>query len=192
MNWNIYAIEKAVRFASLAHKGQKMPGMEKLNYDAHFSMVAMTVMSLGEDAFDNPRLALTLAVLHDVIEDVAKGESLLKSIFDEDVVSGVKALSKNPELPKKEQMPDSLRRIALHSKEACIVKMADRSVNLGPPPEHWNIEKKIEYLTEARLILKELGFASKPMALVLEERIALYEKAISNDSPTIGQRKPCP
>jgi hypothetical protein len=42
----------------------------------------------------------------------------------------VQVLTKNDDLPKKEQMKDSLYRIKKQGREVAIVKLADRSFNL--------------------------------------------------------------
>ncbi len=45
-----------------------------------------------------------------------------------------------------------------------MVKLADRIVNLQPPPGHWTREKRAASLDEAGLILARLGEASQSLA----------------------------
>ena len=47
------------------------------------------------------------------------------------------------------QMADSLARIKQQPKEVWLVKLADRSANLGKPPHYWSAEKILAYRQEA-------------------------------------------
>ncbi len=89
---------------------------------------------------------------------------------------GVLALSKDPALPKADQMADSLRRIVAHSPEARLVKLADRTNNLRQPPHYWPTDKKIAYRDEALVILQTLGGISPFMEQRLAEQIAGYAR----------------
>ena len=71
-------------------------------------------------------------------------------------------------------MADSLKRILTQPREAAMVKLADRIVNLGPPPPDWSEEKIASYRQEARLILDALGLCSPTLSRHLGKRIALY------------------
>ena len=61
--------------------------------------------------------------------------------FGLEVAEGVLALTKNQDLPKSEQMLDSLSRIKDQPKEVKAVKLADRITNLQEPPKYWNKSK---------------------------------------------------
>jgi GTP diphosphokinase / guanosine-3',5'-bis(diphosphate) 3'-diphosphatase len=82
-------------------------------------------------------------------------------------------------------MADSLRRIKLQPREVWLVKLADRIVNLQPPPEHWQADKIAAYRAEARVILAALGEASPLLAARLAEKIEAYGSSpSSSSSPT--------
>ena len=67
------------------------------------------------------------------------------------------ALTKDSALDsKKEKMSDSLKRINQLQNEVAMVKLADRITNLQQPPKHWDGEKKIAYLEEAKLLAASL------------------------------------
>lgn len=122
--------------------------------------------------------AIAMAWLHDTIEDSPTNrEDLLLAGFSGKVADGVVALAKNADLPKGERMPDSIDRIISHSREAAIVKLADRITNLQPPPRNWEKERIAKYAEEAGMILEKLGYASRHMGARLRQRLARYRAA---------------
>lgn len=156
MTQEIY--QKAIKFAGEKHKDQKMPGSNS-NYLLHISNVSMEILMAYaiEKNFDVD-FAIQLAILHDTIEDTDTEFSELKETFGERVAQGVLALSKNENLPsKEEQMLDSLSRINLLEKEVGMVKLADRITNLQEPPYYWNNDKIDRYRKEAELISETLS-----------------------------------
>ncbi|PHO11222.1 phosphohydrolase [Malaciobacter canalis] len=170
---------KALRFAAKAHKDQKTP--YGLPYLTHVASVAMEVIHASiESKLDDDKAnkAISCALLHDVLEDTS---FTFDDIFDEfglDIAEGVEALSKNSDLPKKEQMQDSLNRILEQPYEIQLVKLADRITNLQKPSEHWDNEKKKAYLKEAKFILSCLKNSNLYLSARLEKKIEDYNQYI--------------
>ena len=164
----------AWRFAAQAHRGQTIAGGD-LPYIVHVGQVANEIL-LGHQLapFELPELAVQCALLHDTLEDTEVREAQLVAGFGPGVAAGVRALTKNPSLPKTEAMGDSLRRIRELPREVWAVKLADRIANLGVPPRHWQPDKIREYRHEAQRILAQLGEAHAPLAARLEQKIAAY------------------
>ncbi|HOV15012.1 MAG TPA: HD domain-containing protein [Spirochaetota bacterium] len=155
--WDQKLYQKAIDFAANAHLNQLVPG-KKYQYTVHICNVAQEIMrSMFEEKFENPDLAIQCALLHDTLEDTSVEEEQLEIEFGKDVLSGVKALTKNKTLEKKKQMIDSLERIMKLGSPIASVKLADRITNLQIPPSHWNLEKKQNYLEEAKLIHTKLS-----------------------------------
>ena len=172
----------AWRFASLAHgkKKQCLPGSD-IPYINHIGSVAMEAMAAiaGSGDVKNPDLLVQCALLHDVIEDTESTYEDVKDRFGVEVADGVQALSKDTDLPsKQEQMSDSLTRIKSQPKEVWMVKLSDRISNLMPPPDYWGREKIAAYRDEAIVILSELGEASALLANRLREKIENYQQYI--------------
>lgn len=69
---------------------------------------------------------------------------------------------------KAARMQDSLKRIRQQPPAVWMVKLADRIVNLQPPPPDWDDAKVARYRLEALEILDSLGAASP----VLADRLA--------------------
>ncbi|EPJ47504.1 MAG: hypothetical protein OFPII_12290 [Osedax symbiont Rs1] len=175
--WDQDQYIKAWNFATKVHNSQQLPGTD-LPYINHLGLVTMEVLAaLPHSLFDNPTLAMQCALLHDTIEDCAVSFEQLKSIFGEAVAEGVQALSKNRELgDKATQMQDSLQRIKRQPIEIALVKLADRTTNLQPPPSHWSAEKCLRYCIEAQLIHDQLGDASPYLAARLSSKITNYQQ----------------
>lgn len=172
----------AWHFAARAHASQKLPGGD-LPYLVHLGAVAMEVLVAHQERpFPDPALAIECALLHDTLEDTDTAESELAARFGQRVASGVRALTKDPSLPKDGAMADSLRRIRLQPLEVWAVKLADRITNLAPPPPHWTPEKIASYREEAKQILDALRDAHEGLALRLATRISRYPPA-AGDGP---------
>jgi (p)ppGpp synthase/HD superfamily hydrolase len=132
--------------------------------------------ALDADPSLDADLAVCSAVLHDTMEDTVTGYEELLEAFGEEVARGVLALTKKEGLPKAEAMADSLRRIRERPREIWAVKMADRIANLGPVPPlgYWGPGKCRAYAEEGQGILDALSGASRVLADLLAERIALW------------------
>jgi (p)ppGpp synthase/HD superfamily hydrolase len=163
----------ALSFAATAH-GSELTN-HGLPYIIHSTAVANEVMATFrlEPGYDED-LAIVCALLHDVLEDTECTREEIEARFGARVLAGVEALTKNPALPPDVQIPDSLRRILEQPVEIAIVKMADRTSNLGPPPPDWDRERIAAYKAMAERIYDTLAFASPDMASRLRERIDTY------------------
>lgn len=170
----------ALRFAAERHASQKVPGCE-LPYVVHITSVAAEVISALPESNLDVDLAVACALLHDVIEDTAKGDAERRQVGEEisdrfgpAVAAGVWALTKDDRLPKAEQMPDSLHRITAQPNEIWCVKLADRITNLAPPPAYWTAEKRAAYRQEAVVIAHQLGSANVRLHARIRAKIAAY------------------
>jgi (p)ppGpp synthase/HD superfamily hydrolase len=71
---------------------------------------------------------------------------------------------------------DSIERIKQQPKEIWMVKLADRIVNLQPPPNHWGKDKIAKYHEDAQLIVDDLGAGSAFLAKRLRKKIKDYRQ----------------
>lgn len=176
--WNQDNYIKAWNYASSAHNGQLVPG-STIPYINHIALVAMEAMTAVayDDSINNPDLLVLSAILHDTIEDTESTYEDISEIFGANIANGVLALSKDINLPsKEEQMRDSLNRIKVQPKEIGMVKLADRITNLQTPPKYWNKAKINKYRDEASLILSELGHSNNYLATRLKLKIEAYRQ----------------
>jgi (p)ppGpp synthase/HD superfamily hydrolase len=146
---------KALNFAANAHGEQKTPN--GLPYLTHLSAVTMEVIHACEESkLDKEKadIAISVALLHDTIEDTNVTYDDLYMEFGVEVAEAVDALTKDKTLSsKKEQMQDSINKLLTQSYEVQMVKLADRITNMQKPPEHWDSEKIFNYHKEAKFIM---------------------------------------
>lgn len=171
---------EVLNFAAIAHGEQKTP--KDLPYIAHITCVAMEVINACEKSSldeEKANLAISCALLHDVIEDANITYDELYMKFGEKVANGVEALTKDKTLAsKQEQMKDSIERLLTQPYEVQMVKLADRITNLGIPPKHWDNEKIKKYQKEAGFILSCLCNSNIYLSKRLEEKIENYNNYI--------------
>lgn len=173
-------LQKAWKLAAQHHEGQRYNTPEEgvtLPYLTHLGAVLIEVnYVISQEPGLNVKLARLCAILHDSLEDTDLTEESVREQFGEQVLAGVKALTKNETLPtKQEQMEDSLARILAQPREVAVVKLCDRINNLSPAPPHWDQEKRLAYRAEAELILEQLGPASPVAAARLRKKIEAYD-----------------
>jgi guanosine-3',5'-bis(diphosphate) 3'-pyrophosphohydrolase len=173
-NTNIQTIyQKTIAFAAEYHGQQKMPN--GLPYIVHLSNVAMEVFMAHKQKPDfNLKLAIQLALLHDVLEDTALSFKALKADFGNVVAEGVLALTKDSTLDKKDQMDDSLSRILDLGREVAIVKLCDRITNLQKPPIKWDNAKIKKYHLQALKIADRLQGKNDYLDKRIQEKILNY------------------
>ena len=172
--------QQTIKFAAIKHseKNQTIPGTN-LPYIVHLSNVAMEIMIAYQNNTNfNFEFAISLALLHDTLEDTSATFEEISEVFGNDIAQGVSALTKNEQLPKFEQMQDSLNRIKRQPKEVWVVKLADRITNLQEPPTHWDTLKKQNYREEAVEILTQLKGANTFLEERLTEKIKEYKEYI--------------
>ncbi len=173
---------RALLFAAKAHRFQYWHSTVHLPYIVHPVLVCQEIIAtLSVETVENPDLAVQCALLHDVAEDTPTTIEDIEKEFGTPVVGGVQELSKNEHLPEAEQIADSVTRLlALNCREAQMVKLADRIINLTPPyiPD-WNENKKRQYLHDAQLIHDQLQSASPFLVARLAARISAYQDSFS-------------
>lgn len=171
--WDPERYARALDLAARCHGDQRDPG-NGFPYVVHLTKVAAEVMRVASPEL-NMDLAVTCAVLHDIVEDAGVSVGQLEAEFGAEVAAGVAALTKDERLPKEARMADSLRRLQAQPREVQLVKLADRITNLEYPPRYWTAAKRRAYLEEAGRIHEALGAAHLGLAARLIERMRRYE-----------------
>jgi guanosine-3',5'-bis(diphosphate) 3'-pyrophosphohydrolase len=118
--------QQAISFAARAHRHQlRRDG--RTPYAAHVVRVAMAISQVFECRDET---TITVAILHDVIEDTTTDYDDIASRFGEEVARGVAALTKNMALPEKKREADYDHRLEQGSWRVRLVKLADVYDNL--------------------------------------------------------------
>jgi guanosine-3',5'-bis(diphosphate) 3'-pyrophosphohydrolase len=118
--------QKAASFAARCHQGQLRKDRQT-PYIAHPFRVALTVRHVfGVD----DEVALTAALLHDVIEDTTADYDDLRQQFGSEVADTVAALTKDMRLPEEDRERAYDRQLSVASWQTRLVKLADVYDNL--------------------------------------------------------------
>ncbi|MDA9855254.1 HD domain-containing protein, partial [Paracoccaceae bacterium] len=110
--------------------------------------------------------AIAAAWLHDTVEDCPPTSvAELESLFGNFVSDIVAELTEDKSLPKADRKKLQIINAAKKSKEACLVKLADKTSNIGAiansPPEDWTLERRLKYIAWANSVVGQLPYLPK-------------------------------
>jgi len=169
--------ESALRFAAERRHAQGV-GADPPFLARAASVATETMTALALEPGHNANLAVSCALLHDTIEDTGATHAELVDRFGVPIADGVRALSRRPTLPKREQFADSLRRIQVQPTEVWMVKLAERITSLASPPRTWSRESFERDRQEAIIVADALGQASAELDGRLRDCIASYPRSL--------------
>ena len=139
---NDKALEDIKLAESLAYKFNAGQRYGKEPYTKHLEAVATSVMEAERD----DRLPV-IGLLHDILEDTAMTEAVLRSLFDKDIVNAVVALTKVADEPY-EAYIERVRGNAL----ALKVKMHDSLCNLKESMVRGDKKRILKYSKQLQLL----------------------------------------
>ena len=147
--FDFHKLLAAIDFASLKHVGQVRNHADWVPYLIHPMRVALALFSEGVVQED----LLITALLHDIFEDTRTLPEEIEARFGNPILLLVEELT---ELPG-QAMADYVEKM---SREARIVKLADRTHNLRDlidhPPQIWRKDKVESFLERSRALLQAL------------------------------------
>jgi GTP diphosphokinase / guanosine-3',5'-bis(diphosphate) 3'-diphosphatase len=144
----------AIYFAADKHRNQRRKDLEAIPYINHPIALAFELTDKGKVSdFD----VLTAAVLHDTLEDTATTERELLGMFGAKITSIVLEVTDDKTLSKQERKQKQIEKAPNSSKEAKLIKLADKLCNLQDillsPPADWSKERKVEYFDWAEKVV---------------------------------------
>jgi guanosine-3',5'-bis(diphosphate) 3'-pyrophosphohydrolase len=156
----------ALTFVFSRHSDQKRISAN-IPYVIHPIRLTLILRSNGFSEFEHGDLMIA-ALCHDLIEDTKTTFEEISKKFGENVAKIVNELSK-PNDKSKDEWIKSFDKV---SKEAKIIKMADRIDNLmDMSSSTWTREKQIQYAQQGELILNYCGMANIMLAELLKRTI---------------------
>jgi (p)ppGpp synthase/HD superfamily hydrolase len=144
---DVAMVTRAAYFAALTHTGQTRKGAAKEPYINHLAEVAAFVADAthGRDAN-----LVTAAWLHDAVEDRGITREEIASSFGEDVADLVLEVTDDKSLPKEKRKRLQVETVAGKSPRARLLKLADKTSNVGAivesPPADWSRERLQAYV----------------------------------------------
>ena len=150
---DLAVIERAYTVAERAHEGQKRKSGEP--YITHPIAVAQILADLGIGS-----KAVAAALLHDTVEDTATTHEELVDAFGSRIARIVAEVTDDTELPKADRKRLQIEHAPLLSREAKLVKLADKLCNLRDvadhPPAKWDLQRRREYFDWAKQVVDGL------------------------------------
>jgi guanosine-3',5'-bis(diphosphate) 3'-pyrophosphohydrolase len=157
---------KALTYATQIH-GITLRKDRKTPYIVHPLRITAILRAAGFTENANEELMMA-ALFHDIVEDTNTSIEAIKNKFGKKVASIVDELT----IPKSKNKEDFLKNLKHASKEAKLIKLADRIDNLMDLSiDSWSKEKKRSYAEQARIILKSCGDAHVELASILQKEI---------------------
>ncbi len=147
----------AVAFAAHKHRDQRRKDAQASPYINHPIALAQL---LANEAGVTERVPLLAALLHDTVEDTDTTEAELAKQFGPEVASVVMEVTDDKSLPKPQRKQAQVDHAAHISREAKLVKLADKTCNLRDmnvnPPYGWPLRRRREYFDWARQVIDQL------------------------------------
>ncbi len=148
---------QAIAFAADKHRNQRRKDAEASPYINHPIALANVLANEGGITDETVLIA---AILHDTIEDTETTADELRRHFGEAITAVVLEVSDDKSLPKAERKRLQVEHAAHISREAQLVKLADKICNLRDivtsPPANWTLERKQAYFDWAKAVVDGL------------------------------------
>jgi guanosine-3',5'-bis(diphosphate) 3'-pyrophosphohydrolase len=161
MKGELALLLKALAFAARKHRDQRRKDAQASPYINH--PIALADVLVNEAGVTDVEV-LCAALLHDTIEDTETTPEELEREFGREIASIVLELTDNRMLKKGTRKRMQIAHAASASREAKLVKLADKICNLrdvnASPPAHWDLGRRREYFDWAKSVVDRLRGAN--------------------------------
>jgi guanosine-3',5'-bis(diphosphate) 3'-pyrophosphohydrolase len=155
--YDIGLVIRAVEFAAQKHRMQRRKDGDASPYINH-PIALMHVLCI--DGGITEPVILAAAALHDTIEDTETTEQELRTMFGDEIASLVLEMTDDKSIPKAARKRLQIEHAQHMSREAVLVKLADKICNLrdvsANPPAGWSVERRMEYFEWAKAVVDGL------------------------------------
>jgi guanosine-3',5'-bis(diphosphate) 3'-pyrophosphohydrolase len=160
---------KALAFAAHKHRDQRRKDADASPYINH--PIALADVLVNEAGVADVEV-LCAALLHDTVEDTATTHEELVDAFGSRIARIVAEVTDDKRLPKAERKRLQVEHAPHISREAKLVKLADKLVNLRDvadrPPAGWDLARRQEYFDWAKRVIDGLRGTPGPEMRRLE------------------------
>ena len=173
MNEGIPLILKALEFASLKHRDQRRKDADASPYINHPIALAnvLTLEGVIED------MVLAAALLHDTLEDTQTTPAELREHFGDRIAGIVEEVTDDKNLLKAERKRLQIEHASAISREARLVKLADKICNVrdvaNHPPARWDLARRREYFDWAKAVVDRMRGTHSGLERRFDEAYAL-------------------
>jgi len=148
---------RALAFAAHKHRDQRRKDAEASPYINH--PIALADVLMNEGGVTDIEV-LCAALLHDTVEDTATTHEELVDAFGSRIARIVAEVTDDKALPKSERKRLQVEHAASISREAKLVKLADKICNLRDvvdrPPAKWDLQRRREYFDWAKQVVDRM------------------------------------
>jgi (p)ppGpp synthase/HD superfamily hydrolase len=177
----LVSVLQAADAAARWHVHQRRKGSAQEPYINHLLEVAglVTQATGGTDAD-----AVIAALLHDAIEDQGVTAETIASEFGKRVANIVLEVTDDKSRPKAERKRLQVEHAPNKSREAKLIKLADKTSNLravatSPAPD-WSIERRLEYVEWAKSVVAGIRGTSPWLERQFDEASDQAARAINS------------
>ncbi len=168
---------KALSFAAHKHRRQFRKGSEPIPYINHPIAVADLLVRTGN--VRDPEI-VTVALLHDTVEDTDTTLMELEVEFGPVISQLVAELTDDKNLPEEERKHRQVEHASSLSRRARIVKLADKICNLRDvvedPPAGWPLERKQQYFDWGKSVVDKIRGTNVELERAFDEAFAKRSK----------------
>ena len=166
-------IVRALAFAAHKHRDQRRKDAEASPYINHPITLADILINEGGIADEG---VICAALLHDTIEDTETTAAELEQHFGAKITRIVLEVTDDKSLPKADRKRLQIEHAGGSSREAQLVKFADKISNLRDvaksPPVGWPLKRQQEYFDWAKAVIDQIRPAHPGLAAVFDEAYA--------------------
>jgi guanosine-3',5'-bis(diphosphate) 3'-pyrophosphohydrolase len=166
-------ILSALQFAAHKHRDQRRKDLEASPYINH--PIALANVLWGEGEVHDP-VVICAALLHDTIEDTETTAEEIRERFGAKVARVVEEVTDDKHLDKAERKRLQIEHAPHISREAKLVKLADKICNLrdmaASPPKTWPRSRVREYFDWAKAVVEGLRGAHPRLESLFDETYA--------------------
>jgi len=174
---------KALNFSAGKHRHQRRKDTAASPYINHPIEVANILWTIG-GVYDE--IAIIAAILHDTIEDTDTTPEDIRLNFGGDVLELVLEVSDDKSLPKQERKQNQVIHSPHLSQRAKQIKLADKICNVHDiayaPPDHWPLQRRIDYLQWAQEVIDGLRGVNKPLEQFFDDTMAQAREKLAEEN----------
>jgi (p)ppGpp synthase/HD superfamily hydrolase len=174
------AVLRAADAAARWHVHQRRKGFAQEPYINHLLEVASLVTEAtgGTD----PDVVIA-ALLHDAVEDQGISFETIVREYGKQVADIVMEVSDDKALPKDERKRRQVEAAPKKSREAKLIKLADKTSNLrtiaSSPAADWSVKRRLEYIEWAKAVVAGLRGTSPWLEQQFDEAAATAERSLN-------------
>lgn len=154
---DLLRVMKAADAAACWHVQQRRKGADQEPYINHLLEVASLVTAATDGREPNVTIA---ALMHDAVEDAEVTLEQIASEFGDSVTKIVAEVTDDKSLPKAQRKRLQVETAGNKSREAKLIKLADKTSNLraitNSPPPDWSVERRLEYVQWAKDVVAKV------------------------------------